>query len=40
MEAEEADDDAFTARINAGIKKRSGTSEISSAAVKTAEAIK
>ena len=41
MEVEEADDDAFIARIDTAIKKRSSTSEISAAAVvKTAEAIK
>ena len=40
MEAEEADDDAFTVRIDAAIKKRSGTSELLAAAVvNTVEAI-
>ena len=33
MEAEEADDDAFTARIDAVIKKHGTTSKISAAAV-------
>ena len=42
MKVDEADDDAFTARIAAAIKKRSGTtSEISAAVVaKTTEATK
>ena len=42
MEADEADDDAFTARIDAAIKKHSGTTtEILAAAVaKTAEVAK
>ena len=41
METEVADDDAFTARIDAAIKKRGATSEISAAAViKTAVVIK
>ena len=40
-EAEEADDDAFTARIDTAIKKRNSTLEISATTVvKTAEAIK
>ena len=41
MEGEEADDDAFTARIDAAIKKRGTTSEISATAViKNAAVIK
>ena len=40
MEAEEGDDDAFIARIDAAIKKRGATLEISAAAVtKTVEEI-
>ena len=39
MEADEQDDTAFTARIDAAIKKRSGTS-VSDAEVKTAEVPK
>ena len=33
MEAEEADNEVFTARVDAAIKKRSSTSEMSTAAV-------
>ena len=41
MEAEEAADDTFIARIGAAIKKRGATSEISAAAViKTTEEVR
>ena len=40
MKADGQDDDEFTARIDAAIKKRSGTSSVSAVEVKTAEVAK